>query len=204
MSILQANSPVAIVKRALGLAEHSNDFDSLEDDTPEAREGRLRYDERRRYVLEALDWNFARRRFSPVLRPDVVGPLNLPVAYARPPECLRVRGLIDDSGDPLPFNVEHHIFTDRQVASQIVYTKDIQNAAHFAPVFTQALEFILAAEFAMLFARSINRSNAMLDNYRRIMMDADRIEGMERSDDDAYASGPLENALGMMSFGDRI
>jgi len=204
MSVLQAESPTAIVKRAYGWAEHASDFDSLEDDTPEAIGGRLRYDARRRQVLEALDWNFARRRFNPSLRTDIVAPLNMPVAYARPPECLRVRDLIDVMGDPLPFNVEHDVFTTHQVQSQIVYTKDIQNAARFAPAFTQALEFLLAAEFAMIHARSVNRSNTMLDNYRRTMIDADRTEGLERSDDDAYAPGPLEAAIGTSYFGDRV
>ncbi|HGG04230.1 MAG TPA: hypothetical protein ENK28_02135 [Aliiroseovarius sp.] len=204
MSVLQADSSTAIVKRAFGWAEHSNDFDSLEDDTPEAIEGRLRYDARRRQVLEALDWNFARRRFAPVLRPDVVAPIDFPVAYARPPECLRVRALLDQSGHPLPFNVEYHIFTDCQVTSQIAYTKDIQNPAHFPPAFTQALEFLLAAEFAMIYARSVNRSNTMLENYRRTMIDADRIEGLERSDDEAYVPGPFEMAISNMSFGDRV
>jgi len=203
MSVLQAESPTAIVKRAYRWVEHSGDFDSLEDDTPEAIGGRLSYDARRRQVLEALDWNFARRRFNPTLRTDVVAPLNMPVAYARPPECLRVRDLIDASGNHLTFSVEYNVFTDYQVPSQIVYTKDIQNAAHFAPAFTQALEFLLAAEFAMVHARSVNRSNTMLENYRRTMIDADRAEGLERSDDDAYAPGPFETAISTSYFGDR-
>ncbi|GAB1361825.1 hypothetical protein MASR1M32_10610 [Rhodobacter sp.] len=61
-TILQAEDPTAICRRALGLAEARSRNFSLEDSSSEAQEARLRYDQRRRTVLELLDWNFARRR----------------------------------------------------------------------------------------------------------------------------------------------
>lgn len=193
MSILQTESATVIVQRALGLAESANRFDSLEDDTQEAREGRLRYDIRRRAVLEALDWNYARRREmgDPVLKNAT--PDNQPYAYALPAQTLRIRG-VRAGGVKASWSRENVIYASLTDA-QIIYTVDEQNPVLFPPVFTSALEFLLAADFAMIFARSVNRSNIMLKNFRDTMRDADEMEGAERSDDCAYETGGWVDAI---------
>ncbi len=202
MSVLQAESATAIVQRALGLAEARNRFDSLEDGSDEAREGRLRYDIRRRCVIEALDWNFARRRKVPAafaMQSDDAYPEGLAHAFAIPAGALRILRLTD--GDcPVRWIREDRIYADAATV-QVVFTIDEENAAIFPPIFTQALEFLLASEFAMIYARSINRSQAMLSEFRRVMQDADAIEGMERSDDYAYAPGTWTGRIETPWFG---
>ena len=199
MSILQEDDETSICKRALELAEHDPDFDGLEDDTQDARKARLRYDHRRRLVLEALDWNFARRRIIASLRTDVVTPYTLPIAIARPNQLLRVRAV-------QRFQVEEHVFTDHHEVgkTQIVYTADETRHGLMSPSFVMALELLLAADFCILFARSLNRSAEYRAEARRVLQNADEIEGMERSDDDAYAPSPFDFELASRGFGDAV
>lgn len=191
--ILQTESSAAIVQRALGWAEEDNRFDSLEDESNEAREGRLRYDIRRRAVLEALDWNFARRR---IVSPSVLAnayPDDLPFAYPLPVQCLRVRNM-RACGRNIRWAREEQLFA-AVGGAQTIYTLDVRNPTLFPPVFTTALEFLLAADFVMIFSRSVNRANVMFDKFRMTMTEADQMEGQERSNDVAYASGPWVDAI---------
>jgi hypothetical protein len=194
MSILQAESAVAICKRALNLAEHRNTFDSLEENSQLAREARLRYDMRRRQVLEALDWNFARRRVLGTKVNVDVAPDLYPTAWARPPECLRIRG-IWAGGYLLTHVVEELIFTESYDAVQIVFTAEKNDPVLFPPIFTSALEYLLASDFSMIYARSVNRQEIMLQRFREAMAEADATEAAERSETDAYAPGAWVEAI---------
>jgi hypothetical protein len=195
MPVLQSESILAICQRALGLAESRNRFTSLEDGSEEAFEARLRYDQRRRAVLEMLDWRFARRR---VVAQSVAAPATpdgLTAAWARPVECIRIRGLFTPGcSTPLRHMVEDVIYTAPATPVQIVYTFDAQNPELFPPMFTQALEHMLAADFAMIFARSVNRMEVLRGLFRDILREADQIEAAERSEDSAYADGPWVDA----------
>lgn len=201
MALLQAESPTVICLRALALAEHDGNFTSLEDETPIAREARLRYDIRRRTVLEALDWRFARRRVAGQGVNAAVSPVGHEAAWQRPTECIRIRGVWDATGCLIPHVVEEVIFTAEVGAVQIVYTGDVFDAARFPPVFTTALELLLASDFAMKYARSINRRDSFLQDFRRAMSEADSIEAAELSQTEAFAPGPWADAITSRSFG---
>jgi hypothetical protein len=194
MTILQAESAVAICKRALNLAEHRNTFDSLEEPSTLAREAKLRYDIRRRQILEALDWNFARRRTVGQAVEVEATPDLYPSAWSRPPECIRIRG-IWSGGILLRHVVEEVIFTEARDAVQIVFTAEKSDPVLFPPCFTSALEFLLAADFSMMYARSVNRQEIMLGRFRDAMTEADAIEAAERSETDAYGSGGWVEAI---------
>lgn len=200
MTLLQAESATVICLRALALAEHDGNFTSLEDATPIAREARLRYDIRRRTVLEALDWRFARRRVAGQGVNADVCPAGYEKAWQRPLECIRIRG-VWDGAFLIPHVIEEVIFTADVAAVQIVYTGDVFDAARFPPVFTTALELLLAADFAMKYARSINRHDSFLQDFRRCMEEADSIEAGELSQTDAFAPGPWVDAITSRSFG---
>lgn len=194
MTLLQAESAVAICKRALALAEHRNSFDSLEDGSALAREARLRYDIRRRQILEALDWNFARRRKAGQLVEVDAAPDLYPTAWARPEDCIRIRG-IWSGGVLLRHVIEEVIFTESVDAVQIVFTAEKNDPVLFPPCFTAALEYLLAADFSMMYARSVNRQEVMLGRFRDAMIEADANEAGERSETDAYATGSWIDAI---------
>lgn len=194
MPVLQAESATAICLRALGWAEHRNTFDSLEDSSALARECRLRYDIRRRAVLEALDWRFARRRVAGTRLDGLATPADFTAAWARPEECLRVRGVYAGTCR-VRHVIEEAIFTAEYSAVQVVFTAEKNNPALFPPIFTTALEFLLASEFSMLYARSVNRADVMLQNFRRSMEEADALEATEATEADAYVSGSWVDAI---------
>lgn len=194
MSVLQAESATVICQRALGWAEHRGTFDSLEDGSTLARDCRLRYDIRRRALLEALDWRFARRRKNGTLVANVDCPADYPAAWSRPEECLRIRGVYEGS-KLLTHVIEEQIFTPSVPAVQIVFTAEKDNPVLFPPVFTTALEFLLASEFSMVFARSVNRAEVMMQNFRRAMEQADEMEAAERTETEAYATGAWVSAI---------
>lgn len=194
MPILQAESATAICQRALGWAEHRNTFESLEDGSTLANKVRLRYDIRRRAVLEALDWGFARRREMGQPIEVSATPQNHPSAWARPEDCLRVRGVMV-AGRLVEQVVEEVIYTPDYETVQIVFTADKTNPALFPPSFTAALEFLLASEFAMVYARSVNRSTIMLQHFRQAMNEADRIEAVEWGETQAYEKGSWVDAI---------
>lgn len=194
MTILQAENATVICQRALGLAEHRTTFTSLEDSSTLAREARLRYDIRRRQILEAMDWNFARRR-KPGQAIEVDATPDLyPAAWARPDECIRIRG-IWSAGILLKHVVEEVVFTEASDAVQIVFTAEKSDPMLFPPCFTAALEYLLAADFSMMYARSVNRQEVMLGKFRDAMTEADAIEAGERSETDAYATGSWVDAV---------
>lgn len=195
MSVLTAEAATVICRRALGLAECRNRFTSLEDRSQEAEEARLRYDARRRSVLEALDWGFARRRVQGTSVAEGATPPDLPKAWSIPPECLRIRA-VSREGCQIRYSREEYVFTEDAPQVQIVFTRDFHNAHLFPPVFTQALEFLLASEFSMVFARSVNRADVMLSNFRNTMQEADALEAAERSNlGEAYAQGSWIDAV---------
>jgi hypothetical protein len=194
MSILQAESATVICRRALNLAEHRNTFDSLEDGSTLAREARLRYDIRRRQILEAMDWNFARRRKAGTSVVVDAAPDLYPTAWARPEDCIRIRG-IWAGGILLRHVIEEVIFTEDVGAVQIVFTAEKNDPVLFPPCFTAALEYLLAADFSMMYARSVNRQEVMLGRFRDAMTEADAMEAGERSETDAYANGGWVDAI---------
>jgi len=199
VAVLQSESASDIVARAFAWAEHRSRFTSLEDGTNDARQARIMYDARRRNVLDSMDWNFARHRAFPgAVLVNTPTPPGMPYAFSVPPGCLRVRAVMDDI-HPLTWRREANVYASG-TPTQIVFTADETNAALFAPSFVLALEYLLAAQFAMVYARSVNRSNAMLDNFRRAMQEADHNDGAERSSDDAYARSPLDLSLGNFDF----
>lgn len=205
MSVLTAESPTVICQRALGLAECRNRFTSLEDTSAEATEARLRYDARRRSILEALDWGFARRRVVGQAVAQAATPPGLPRCWAMPPECLRIRAVYPMGCDrPTRHQREEYVYTADHGSVQIVFTRDIHNAMLFPAVFVQALEFLLASEFAMVFARSVNRADAMLGNFRSAMQEADALEAAERSNTgEAYEAGGWVDAISFPWMGGR-
>jgi hypothetical protein len=195
-TLLQAEDPTAICRRALGLAEARARSFSLEDGSSEADEARLRYDQRRRTVLELLDWNFARARVAGQAVVAEAWPEDMPAAWARPPECIRIRGLFRQGCDrPLRHKAEELLYTEDGGPVQIVFTRDRVNASLFPPVFTRALEYLLAADFAAVFARSVNRQEVMLNFFADAMREADQIEAGERGDTEAFAPNDWQAAV---------
>lgn len=197
MTLLQTESVAVIIERSFGLAEEAAPFRNLEDGSPKAVAARKRYDQRRRQVLEAMDWNFARRRVVPSIRADLLAPETHPIALAVPQDCIRVRD-VKTGTCRHPFLVEGDgIFTTwiEEGRTQVIFTGDAQLPVRFPPVFTQALEFLLAADWAMLYARSINRAGELRRAYQLAIEEASYQEAGEQSEDEVYADSEFSSFL---------
>lgn len=185
MTILQEESDVLICQRALALAEYDYVLVSLQDETPVARQVLTRYDICRRMILERLDWGFARSRHVGQAVSSLVTPPGMPAAWSRPARALRVRAVWSGT-TRLRFRAEAHVFSEAAAAVQIVVTDDASNPALFPPIFTTALQYLLAADFSMVFARSVNRQEVMLSLAERALQEADVVEAIETPGGNAF------------------
>ena len=193
-TVLQEESVVLICQRAMALAEFDYQLDSLQDGSQVARQSIARYDFRRRGILERLDWAFARTRINGQSVPAAVAPPDLPSAWARPPRALRIRAVWSE-GRTLRYRAEANLFTEEASAVQIVYTSEADNPALFPPIFTTALEYFLAADFSMLFARSINRQEVMLQLMQGALEEADQMEAFETPGGLAFGDDPWTDVM---------
>jgi hypothetical protein len=194
MTVLQAESVVLICQRALALAEEGRPITSLQDGSFSANQALMRYDFRRRSILERLDWAFARARVPGQAVVVAATPPDLPSAWARPPEALRIRAVRSPDAN-LRFQAEAHVFSEEAGAVQLVYTSDASNPSVFPPIFTTALEYLLAADFSMIFARSINRQAEFLSLLQNTLEEADQLEAFESPGGAAYAADAWTDAI---------
>ncbi len=143
----------------------ANDIESLSTGKEaEAVQCRVWYDYSRRQVLEAYDWNFARKRLTMALHGDTISETTSdPMAgvwgfrYQYPGDCVMARKIQNPNappGDATPFDVEtslngteRTILTDLQDAV-LVYTWDLKNTDMFSALFVLAFSHLLASKIA--------------------------------------------------------
>ncbi len=151
-------SEVKIANMALALLGVRSTIENFTENTVEANQAQLWYDLSRQQVLEAFDWNFARKRLTLAAHsedpPDGVWEYR----YQYPADCLHFRKINNPSGDAvdaIPFDVESDatgqtksILTDLEDAIG-VYTFDLESPVFFSPLFIDALSTRLAAHIAI-------------------------------------------------------
>lgn len=157
-------SPVGIANMALSHIGAKSTIESLDEDSPEANQCEIWYDHSRLQVLEAYDWNFARKRKTLALHGDTISETAAdPLAgvwafrYSYPSDCVAARKIQNPNAPPddaIPFEVEtslngeqKSILTNREDAV-LVYTWDLTNTDMFSILFVSALSHLLAHEIA--------------------------------------------------------
>ena len=178
---MAAVSPTDIANLAVGHVGDRSIIENLLTDSSEAaRQCRLWYDLSREQVLEAFNWNFARRRLSLALHGDVISGISTdPLAgvwrfrYQYPADCIKIRKIQNPNSPPddsLPFDVEldlkgetKSILTDQEDAV-LVYTMNLKSPELFSPTFVQALSHLLASKiaFSLTGKRKVATDNASL------------------------------------------
>ena len=163
---------------------------TMDDDVKQARAIRATFDPARRSELRAHNWTFAIvRKQLPVLADPPNWGFNF--QYQLPEDCLRViqvsdlfAGIsLDDyrNGDRSSYAIEQHrIATDDGPPLKIRYIRDVTDAGQFDAVFCQAL----AARLAMELCEEITQSNTKMQwlqgVYKSVMMEAIRVDAIER------------------------
>lgn len=133
----------------LGGTARVEDIDT--EQTAEAAQAKLWYDEARRTTLAEHDWGFARKRQALALSSEAP-PDEWSFKYKVPTDMVaarRVENPVGSSADDPPFEIESGaddtqvILTDVDEAV-LVYTRDVQATDLFTPHFTLALSYLWA------------------------------------------------------------
>lgn len=157
-------SDTGIANMALSHVGARSSIESLTEKSTEARLCLTWYDYSRRTVLEAHDWNFARKRLTLALHGDTISETSSdPLAgvwgfrYQYPGDCLIARKIQNSGappGDATPFEIETNLDgTQRTILTNLsdavlVYTWDLKNTDMFSGLFVLGLSHLLAHHIA--------------------------------------------------------
>lgn len=148
-------SETQIAKLALQHIGDRYDISDLTEESVEAEQVNLIFNDTRDAMLRQHPWGFAKKFATPSSLTGTV-PNNYDYMYTYMPDAVRVNGVVDplDAGTKIDFEVARNssdvkvILTDQQSA-EFFYTARITDTAQFDPEFTMALSYALAARLAM-------------------------------------------------------
>jgi hypothetical protein len=185
-----AEDAVEIVNMALSHLGNSAVIEDIDELSAEARQGKLWYEAARREALEALNWNFARRRIALSLHSEPPPEGQWHFRYQYPADCLKARFIVNPLGpqaDPVPFEIEmvedeRTILVDLDEA-RLIYTRDHALVSSFSPMFVNALAFLLASKLATALTGSVRKKELMMQAFGQAMyaaIQSNAGEGTER------------------------
>lgn len=154
---------------------------SLDDATKEARECKLHYPIVRDAVLEAHDWDFARKRLVLALTTETFS--GWEYAYQYPTDCLVIRKIYDPNkaeGSKIPFEVVSNAALDRrliltnQAQAELIYTAKVTDVNMFSSGFVNALAFRLAADLAIPLRGKNDLQQSLANGFIAEMMQAQK------------------------------
>jgi len=175
-------SDVGIANLALSHVGAATLIESFDEDTEEARQTRAFYHQSRREVLEAYDWNFARRRQGAALHGDTISETATdPLAgvwgfrYQYPADCIvirKVQNALSPPADATPFDVElslngkeKTVLTDMEDAV-LVYTSDLEDTPLFSSMFVTSLALLLGSKIAWPLTQKRKLALELFGQYR--------------------------------------
>lgn len=177
-----ATSKVQIGNLALANLGSKNTIESFTEESTEASLINTWYDHCRQFLLEAVDWNFARKRL--ILATSSEDPPSgiWAYRYGYPSDCVVAREIENSSGgtegDAIPFEIEFEevgdiktILTDMQDAT-LIYTKNITDPSLFPSSFIHALAAFLAANMAFPLTGKTSTEDKMWRKYQFLMAQA--------------------------------
>lgn len=174
-------SEVDIINMGLVLIGVSK-IEARDDDNDRARAGDLFYDDTRDAVLRAHPWGFALTQVelaeaagSPVFTTKWEHHFSLPVA----PWCLRVLEVEEEYPGEIPYSIQGRKLLCNEATVKILYIARITDTGNFDALFTQALIYLLAAQFTMVFPKTDRTWQECMDMYARALEQAKTVDGFE-------------------------
>jgi len=148
-------SETQIAKLALQHIGDRYDITDLTEESVEAEQVKLIFDDTRDWLLRQHNWGFAKKFATPAALVGTV-PNNFDYMYTYMTDAVRVNGVVDplDADTAINFEVARNssdvkvILTNQQNA-EFFYTARITNTAQFDPEFTIAFSYALASKLAM-------------------------------------------------------
>lgn len=173
---------VNIALRRIG----ANRISSLENDSiKEAIAARDVYDEARRDLLNAHNWNFAIRRIQ-LTASATVPVFGWDYAYILPEDFIRLISVHPHDNDEatVPYRLEYQTSDDRIIVCNattvyIRYIFDIQDPNVMSASFRDTLAWQMARELAAALSKSSSAAELADQSYRRALSRAKSIDGVE-------------------------
>ena len=190
--------PIGISNMALSHIGATSKIESFTEESSEAEQCNIWYDHARLQVLEAYNWNFARKRIAMSLHADTIGDEAAdPLAgvwrfrYTYPDDCVAARKIQNPNAPPanaIPFDVEASldgqqktILTDAEDAV-LVYTWDLTNTDMFSILFVVAMSHLLAHQIAFSLTGDRKIKITELKIYEGILREASSMNANESVD----------------------
>jgi len=182
-------SDVSISNRALSHVGVTAFIDDLDGRSKEARVLNLHYDATRDSLLEVFPWAFADRHITMTLRNETPPSIWL-YSYTYPIDAVRILGIpypgarTIRSDQRIPYKLanngsERVIYSNLALAG-LMYTQRVTNPTLFSPLFTTALEFLLASKLVMPLALIPNLIDKAVNSYN-IALSAARTSDITQS-----------------------
>lgn len=173
-------SQTAICNRALEFLGESP-IVSIDEDRPAAKALRRVYAESRRALLECHPWSFAKKRAS--IPASATAPewgyangFPLPVDFVRL-IAIKDEPQFDIEADPAG---SQWIVTDASAPLDIIYIYDVTDTGRYPPSFVDAFAARLALDTGEDIAQSNSKNQANADRYRGFLLEAKRLNGVQR------------------------
>lgn len=150
-------SETQIAKLALQHIGDRYDITTLDEDTPEAEQVNLVFDNVRDALLAEFPWKFSKAYTSPAKLAGTP-PAQWENMYAYPPDALKVWKIVNplgrDNYPPIPFDILRNsndvkVLVTNTSEPEFEYAKKITNTGEFSPHFVLALSWRIAAMIAM-------------------------------------------------------
>ena len=179
---------VQICNMALSYVGARARIESLSEATSEANACNVWYEEIRKEVLDADDWDFARRRVALAVHSENP-PSQWAYRYAYPSDAIRVRRLERDNDQfAARFELDtsvtssgssRSIVTD-EASAVAIYTRDEDNTALFTPRFVDALALGLAVKLCYTIVTDVTLLSSLHSRYSVAL-------GLVQQEDGSYA-----------------
>jgi len=184
-------SQVQIAKLALQHIGDRYDISDLTEESTEAEQINLVFDDTRDEMLRRYPWRFAKKYISPSTLSGITVPGLWDFAYQYPPDAVKIRGITNPLGidvEPIDFEVallqdDTKVLLTDQDDAEFFYTSRVTDTTRFDPEFTMAFSFLLAARVAMSLTGSLDIKSALDQEVLRIVShaaDTDSSEGRNR------------------------
>ena len=156
-------SQVQIAKLALQHIGDRYDISDITEESVEAEQINLIFDDTRDEILRRFPWRFAKKYTSPASL-TVTVPGLWTYAYQYPSGCVKVRGITNILGadaEALKFEValledDTKVVLTNEDSAEIFFTAQVTDTTRFDPEFTMALSFLLASRVCMALTGSLD------------------------------------------------
>ena len=142
---------------------------TLDDETKAARLCKLKYGNKRDYLLRKYIWNFATKRATLIAETEDTPEYEYDALFALPDDCLQLRELYPNT---ILYAIEAGYILCNESTLSIKYTYKVETVTLMDASFQETLAALLARELAVPLSDSVNLSRQMDEMFEIKLSDA--------------------------------